>query len=105
MKPEKIRLAGQQKLLITWGDGTVSEIPLPDLRRYCPCATCLEERESQSENYYAVYTKDQQTIAGIQLVGNYAISPIWKDGHSTGIYDFNLLKNLSAKFSGNDATP
>lgn len=105
MKPQKIKLAGQQKLMIDWEDGTSSELPLPELRRFCPCATCMEERDSQSENYFAIYTKDQQTIVGIQPVGNYAISLIWKDGHSTGIYDYTLLKNLSVKFSGKNATP
>lgn len=104
MSPKKIKLINQAKLSIIWEDDTESEIPVPELRRYCPCATCIEERESQSANYFALYTKDQQTVLSIQPVGNYAISLTWKDGHSTGIYDFTLLKNLSDRFSVSDAS-
>jgi DUF971 family protein len=39
-------------------------------------------------------------ITGIQPVGYYAIRPFWKDGHSTGIYPFELLKKL-CKVLGN----
>jgi len=31
---------------------------------------------------------------GLQLVGNYAITIQWSDGHSTGIYAFDKLRQL-----------
>ena len=31
-------------------------------------------------------------MTDIHLVGNYAVSPHWGDGHSTGFYPFVLLR-------------
>jgi hypothetical protein len=32
-------------------------------------------------------------MTDIHLVGNYAVSPHWGDGHSTGFYSFTLLRD------------
>jgi DUF971 family protein len=32
--------------------------------------------------------------AEISPVGNYAIQIVWSDGHSTGIYSFDLLRKI-----------
>lgn len=94
MQPVKIKLIGQEKLFIKWDDGTESEIPLDVLRLKCPCATCIAERDKQSKVYIPVYGKDQLTIKSINQVGSYAIALTWNDGHNTGIYEFDLLKNI-----------
>lgn len=95
MKPVVIKIIGSKKLFIKWDDKTESIIPLQKLRRFCPCATCQSFREVQSKNYIPLFYNDQIYIASISEVGNYAISIIWKDGHSTGIYEFSYLKNLA----------
>ncbi len=95
MNLKKIKLTGKSRLILTWDDDSVSGISTVDLRRYCPCATCMEERDSQSDSFFAVFTRDQQTILKIDMVGSYAISVTWKDGHSSGIYDFLFLYRLS----------
>ena len=33
-------------------------------------------------------------IESIHQVGNYAIQPVWDDGHSTGIYTWEYLYHL-----------
>jgi hypothetical protein len=38
-------------------------------------------------------TPEQTRMTDIHLVGNYAVSPHWGDGHSTGFYTFNLLRD------------
>jgi DUF971 family protein len=95
MKPVVIKIIGAKKLFIKWDDKTESIIPLQKLRRFCPCATCQSFREMQSKNYISLFYNDQIYIESISEVGNYAISIIWKDGHSTGIYEFSYLKNLA----------
>ena len=35
-------------------------------------------------------------IKSIDVVGDYAIKIIWKDGHDTGIYSWTYLKTLEA---------
>jgi DUF971 family protein len=36
----------------------------------------------------------------IEPVGNYAISILWSDAHSTGIYRFELLHRLESLLAG-----
>lgn len=84
------------KLVLTWGDGHVSEYALRWLRANCPCATCREERRK------AVVETDMlmlssgplpsTEIATAELVGNYAIRLGWTDTHDAGIYAFTILR-------------
>ena len=73
-------------------------IPLKKLRKACPCAHCSGEKDIFG-NIYKGKTKsltiDGLVILKINLIGNYAIRVFWQDGHSNGIYPFDLLKNLS----------
>lgn len=95
MQPTKIKLINNEILWIKWDDESESKIQLNNLRRHCPCATCLSEREKQSKNYFAIYTPSQIKVRKIQPVGRYAIGITWEDGHSTGIYEFPFLYQLS----------
>lgn len=38
-------------------------------------------------------TPDQVRLTDLHLVGNYAVSPHWADGHKTGYYPFALLRD------------
>ena len=97
MLPIKIKLStDNEKLLIHWDDQSDSEIPLIRLRRLCPCATCLSERENQSKNYIPIFNHSQLKINSIKTVGSYAIGLTWSDGHNTGIYEFPFLQKLSS---------
>ena len=94
MKPIKILIQGQ-KLQIRWDDQSISIIPLYNLRKECPCATCGAEREEQSSSYIPVYNQEQLQVKKIKPLGHYAISITWQDGHSTGVYEYNYLIQLS----------
>ena len=85
---------------ITWDDGTISTLGSGLLRRRCPCADCEELRAQKKIKSGAlrVITSDvahQTNIVEIKLVGNYAISILWGDGHHNGIYTFEYLTSLS----------
>ncbi len=95
MKPVLIKIIEQKNLHIKWDDDVVSIISLQKLRRFCPCATCQSFRDLQSSDYIPLYYNDQISVKSISEVGNYALSIIWKDGHSTGIYEFPYLKMLA----------
>ncbi len=97
MKPVLIKIIKKESLFIKWDDGADSTITVQTLRRYCPCATCSSIRDEQSKNFIPLYFSDQLSITKIAEVGNYAISVFWKDGHSTGIYEFPYLRSLSNK--------
>lgn len=92
-----------QTLRIQWHDGLSSEFSLPQLRRVCPCATCRTERDKQRDNPLQILKTDPSSwrVTNAQLVGHYAIQFIWSDGHNAGIYDFRMLRQLSAETPGN----
>jgi DUF971 family protein len=37
---------------------------------------------------------DETTLTDVQMVGGYAIMPVWQSGHMTGIYSFEYLWEL-----------
>ena len=88
----------QQTLEIIWSDGHRSVYPLAGLRNVCPCAECRGGHENMSApvDRSAIHQKPQKTwqISGAHLVGNYALSFVWADGHEAGIYTWGLLRAL-----------
>lgn len=94
MKPVQIKLVPNEKLFIKWDDGEEQIIALQMMRRMCPCATCMAEKDKESPTYIPLYSFDQLKVEKISVVGSYAISIAWKDGHNTGIYEFPYLKRL-----------
>jgi DUF971 family protein len=97
MSPVKIKLLEKKKLLIIWDDGDESIIELRELRKRCPCATCLAERDKQSKMYIPLFAENQVTVKSIDQVGNYAVQITWNDGHSSGIYEYHFLKRFTEK--------
>ena len=95
MQPVQIKIGNNNHLLIKWDDRSESRIGLEKLRKLCPCATCITERENQSKSYIPLLMENQFKVAGINQVGSYAISIAWKDGHNTGIYEYPFLKKLA----------
>jgi ATP-binding protein involved in chromosome partitioning len=86
-------------LKVRWADGHESVIPLAQLRKACPCASCQLTRRERESNPLAVIQpvqnpQDLVTVEKAELIGNYALRICWKDGHDAGIYDFALLRSL-----------
>ena len=85
-------------ILVSFSDETESIIPLEILRKKCPCADCSGEVDALGNLYKGPTKKLNDSsfqINGIQPVGYYGLRPFWKDGHSTGIFTIELLKELS----------
>ena len=82
-------------LVIRWGDGTTSEIGFEALRWACPCAICKGEGGQPGVlQFTRELTPEQTEMIDLRGVGMYAISPVWKDGHDTGIYPYGQLRRL-----------
>src|SRR6266581_7425829 len=97
MRPMDLQPIGNE-LAIKWDDGSESFISLEKLRRACPCAGCKGEADIMGN----VYKGPEQPLnspafklRGLNWVGTYAIEPIWADGHATGIYSFEYLRQIS----------
>jgi DUF971 family protein len=86
-------------LAIAWNDGTESLLPLELLRRACPCASCGGEPDvlGNIERPDVLYSAESFTLRSYQLVGGYALQPVWGDGHGTGLYAFSFLQRLGAR--------
>lgn len=97
-KDLKVKIA-EQRLVIEWKDGKLSEFSLAQLRSVCPCATCRTEREQQASNPLRILKADPTgvRVTNARLVGSYAIQFDYSDGHNTGIFDFRFLRSLGAQ--------
>ena len=91
--PAEIGRANLQDVRIQWGDGHVSIYPARFLRLACPCAICIEETTGKKILDPNQVPENVGPMA-LQLVGRYALQIQWSDGHSSGIYTFELLRDL-----------
>lgn len=91
--PKSIEKIDDDELQITWEDDHVSRYSFRALRLLCPCALCKDEWSGEC-------LIDADAVpAGLkagraELVGNYALSFSFSDGHGTGIYSFENLRRL-----------
>ncbi|MGI8587951.1 MAG: gamma-butyrobetaine hydroxylase-like domain-containing protein [Chloroflexia bacterium] len=94
LEPTGLEADDTTKLLhIEWSDGHTSKHSLANLRRLCPCAECKGEWGIPGKVGEATEMKPEQTdLADIRQVGRYGLTPIWADGHSTGIYTYQYLR-------------
>jgi DUF971 family protein len=83
-------------LEVRWGDGHESAYPLAYLRGECPCASCRTEREEARRNPLRVLrgAPPSAVIADVEPVGRYGMRITWSDGHGTGIYTFEYLREI-----------
>jgi len=86
-------------LKILWDDDNLSHYPFEYLRGWCPCAAC----QGHGVERHFIAVKNPQ-LAGVSMVGNYALNPRWEDGHETGIYTFEYLRDLSEQLKSEQSS-
>jgi len=91
--PVGIKKIGDARLEIAWEDGHVSAYPAYYLRERCPCAGCVDEWTGEKRIAPGTIPTDLKMVT-IDLVGQYALTFTWSDGHRTGIYSFQTLRGL-----------
>ncbi len=100
----KIHVSNGTGVDVTWADGHASHYEFAYLREECPCATCNDAREKKaalgataptlnSSPLLPMFKPKPRAQAATQ-VGNYAIQISFTDGHSTGIYSYDHLRNI-----------
>jgi DUF971 family protein len=93
--PRDIQANRSQRLLqISWMDAAESDIGFWKLRIECRCAGCVDERTGRRTLEPATVPADI-SIERMELVGSYAVRIHWTDGHSTGLYTWDRLRELS----------
>jgi DUF971 family protein len=101
MKPSTITAdRGKKELAVTWGDGHESLFSFSLLRAGCPCSECRGGHDQMSDipdpSVFNSLLPDSPAIFLKDLIpiGSYAISPVWEDGHASGIYRWDYLRAL-----------
>lgn len=99
--PASLDIKKDRGLTVTWADGAVSYYPVAYLRRMSPSADMKSLRDEMARNPLAVLPGGARggasrplVILEAQLRGNYAIWISFSDGHSTGIYSWEYLRQI-----------
>ena len=87
----------EKRLEVVWSDDHRHLFDYDFLRGYCPCAACQGHLVRQIKFQPPKRPVD---LLSIEPVGNYAVTFLWSDGHSTGIYRFDFLLELEEKGRG-----
>ena len=98
MQPSSLDLDREKGLTVRWPDGVTSFYPIAHLRKMSPSAEQRELREEMQRNPLTVLptsTGDGSlTATNAELVGNYAIRIVFSDGHRTGIFSWEYLRQI-----------
>lgn len=78
---------------IDWSDRHASRFVARDLRLACRCAACVDEWTHENRIVPDQIPVDVRPL-GIEMMGRYALSIRWSDGHSSGIYSFDHLREV-----------
>ena len=80
-------------LEISWSDHPTWKFPFHKLRDSCGCAHCIHEITGE-KLLDPTTIPDDIHIQKMKLVGNYAVKISWSDGHDTGLYTWERLREL-----------
>lgn len=96
--PAHLDLKKDSALTITWNDGRESVYPIAHLRRLSPSADMRELRKQIHRNPLTILPSSggsgEVKAVDAELVGNYAIKISFSDGHATGIYTWDYLREI-----------
>jgi ATP-binding protein involved in chromosome partitioning len=94
--PVGLRRRDPRTLSVLWESGQRNDFDVRDLRLACRCARCVEEMSGRALLDPKIARADVTPRTNTS-VGNYAIAIDWSDGHSSGIYSFDLLRALGER--------
>ena len=92
--PTALTVHGQSRLLeIAFSDGASFNIPFELMRVYSPSA----EVQGHGPGQEVLQTgKREVGVVELEPVGNYAVKPVFSDGHESGIFSWDYLYHLGS---------
>ena len=89
-------------LSLEWSDGVSQHITWRLLRDNCPCAFCRTERAEHPKpaNPFTILKPSEAVplkATSMKPTGNYAYSIDFSDGHNSGIYSLEYLRELGSR--------
>ena len=93
--PQSITVHGQSRVLeVGFSDGATFRIPFELMRVYSPSA----EVQGHGPGQEVLQTgKREVGLLSLEPVGNYAVKPVFTDGHESGIFTWTLLYELGSQ--------
>jgi DUF971 family protein len=90
--PTALTVHSQSRLLeITFSDGALFKIPFELMRVYSPSA----EVQGHGPGQEVLQTgKREVDVVALEPIGNYAVKPVFSDGHESGIFSWDYLYHL-----------
>lgn len=94
--PKNVQLIGTE-VAISWSDGTETFFSMEFLRANSPSA----ENTGEPDIFGRVHGGDPRTeypgvtVTGFDYVGRYAICFTFSDGHNTGLFTYDYLRELA----------
>ena len=93
--PQSITVHSASRVLeVGFSDGAVFRIPFELMRINSPSAEV--QGHGPGQEVLQTGKRDVQLV-DLQPIGNYAVQPTFSDGHSSGIYSWDLLYQLGAR--------
>lgn len=93
--PVDIVLHAKSRVLeLGYADGNRFRLPFELLRVFSPSAEVRGHGPGQETLQVG---KRDVTIVELEPVGNYAVRPVFSDGHSTGLYSWDVLWRLASE--------
>lgn len=94
IEPTQIVEENDREISIKWSDDAETSYNAAQLRRSCPCASCVNEWTGEKILNEASVPEDI-IINSTSVVGRYALNFHFSDGHETGIFTFQYLRKLA----------
>ena len=92
--PTALTVHGQSRLLdIAFSDGAQFRIPFELMRIYSPSAEV--QGHGPGQEILQTGKRDVDVVA-LEPVGNYAVKPVFSDGHESGIFSWDYLYHLGS---------
>ena len=93
--PTALTVHSQSRILeIAFSDGAEFRIPFELMRVYSPSA----EVQGHGPGQEVLQTgKREVNIVELEPIGNYAVKPVFSDGHESGIFSWDYLYFLGAQ--------
>ena len=93
--PTALTVHSQSRILeVAFSDGAEFKIPFELMRVYSPSA----EVQGHGPGQEVLQTgKREVGIVELESIGNYAVKPVFSDGHESGIFSWDYLYHLGAK--------
>ena len=98
LRPVALSKEGTERLVVEWNDGHRSVYAWRHLRQNCPCAGCKGEF-GQPPDPFRILTASELNApplapVAVTPIGHYAYKITWNDGHDSGIFTLENLRDL-----------